>query len=293
MPKPAVAPSVDVCVCTYRRASLVQTLASIDAQLGVVGAVRILVADNDETPSAKPLVDGEAGRWPRVYLHAPARNISVARNALLDASTADFVAWIDDDEIADPTWLAALLAAIGDHDAAFGPVRAVYPSNAPDWILKSDLHSTRAVETRQGVVTGYTSNALVRRAAVGRERFLEALGRSGGEDTEFFTRLYGQGRRYVAAPEASVSEPTAADRLTLKWLTHRAFRAGQTHALTYVASGQRGRGLVSAMAKAAACMGLSTVLAWNGVARRRLWVRGALHRGVAARLLGVRDLQLY
>ena len=293
MPKPAVAPSVDVCVCTYRRASLARTLASIDAQVGVAGAVRILVADNDETPSAKPLVDGGGGRWPRTYIHAPARNISIARNALLDASTADFIAWIDDDEIADPTWLCSLLASIGDHDAAFGPVRAVYPSNAPDWILKSDLHSTSAVVTRQGVVTGYTSNALVRRAAAGPERFLEALGRSGGEDTEFFTRLYGQGRRYVAAPEASVSEPTAADRLTLKWLTQRAFRAGQTHALAYLAAGRRGRGLVSALAKAAICISLSAILAWNGSARRRLWVRGALHRGVAARLLGARNLQLY
>lgn len=293
MPKPAVAPTIDVCVCTYRRDSLARTLASIDAQAGLAGGVRILIADNDENPSAKARVEAAPGPWPRVYLHAPARNISIARNALLEASTADFIAWIDDDEVAEPTWLTALLAAIGDRDAAFGPVRALYPPEAPDWIRAADLHSTRAVATPDGVVTGYTSNALVRRSAVGGERFNEALGRSGGEDTEFFTRLYAQGRRFVAAPAAVVSEPTARDRLSLRWLSHRAFRAGQTHARAYIAAGRRGRGLVSASAKATACLALSALFAWDGVARRRFWVRGALHRGVVARLLGTPDLELY
>jgi len=290
---PAVAATIDVCICTYRRDSLVRTLASIDAQVGLAEGVRILIADNDEVPSAKATVDALAGRWPIRYLHAPARNISIARNALLEASTADFIAWIDDDEIAEPNWLAALLASIGDHDAAFGPVRALYPAEAPDWIRTADLHSTHAVETANGVVTGYTSNALVRRASVGRERFLETLGRSGGEDTEFFTRLFAQGRRFVAAPAALVSEPTAQDRLSLRWLSHRAFRAGQTYARAYIAAGRRGPGVVAASAKAAACIGLSVLFAWNGVARRRFWVRGALHRGVVARLLGTPDLELY
>lgn len=286
------APLVDVCICTYRRSSLTRTLISLDGQRGVE-RLRILVADNDDVPSARPLVEAQQGRWPRVYLHAPARNIAIARNALMDASTAPFIAWIDDDEIATPDWLAGLLAAIGDSDAAFGPVRALYPPEAPEWVRAADLHSTRPVETPRGVITGYTSNALVRRDAVGDARFVEALGRSGGEDTELFSRLYALGRRYVAAPDAVVEEPTAADRLSLRWLAQRAFRAGQTHARSYLVENRRGRGLVSAALKAAVCMAMSGVFAWNPVARRKYWVRGALHRGVVARLLGAADLQLY
>jgi succinoglycan biosynthesis protein ExoM len=293
MTEPATPPLVDVCVCTYQRESLSKTLASIDAQLGLTGGVRILVADNDVSPSAKARVENDVGRWPRDYIHAPARNISIARNALLDASTAPFIVWIDDDEIADPSWLSNLLSAIGDHDAAFGPVRALYPDAAPEWLKAADLHSTQAVVTPDGVITGYTSNAIVRRDAVGGERFLEALGRSGGEDTEFFSRLHGLGRRYVAAPGAIVEEPAAPNRLSLRWLEQRAFRAGQTHARSYLIAGRRGRGLVEAGGKAIACIFLSAALAWNGVARRKMWVRGALHRGVVARLLGADDVQLY
>lgn len=294
MTETAAGPLVDVCICTYRRNSLASTLASIDAQAGLTDdSVRILVADNDVAPTARALVEADKGRWPRLYIHAPAQNISIARNALLDASSATYVAWIDDDEIADPTWLSALLAAIGDHAAAFGPVRAIYPDNAPDWIRAADLHATRPVITPRGVITGYTSNALVRRDAVGDQRFLEELGRSGGEDTEFFSRLYDAGRRFVAAPEALVSEPTAQDRLTLKWLEQRAFRAGQTHARSYLAAGRRARGILEAGTKALACLALSLARAGDGVARRRLQVRGALHRGVVARLLGARDVRLY
>lgn len=293
MPQSAAVPTVDVCICTYQRESLTRTLASIDAQTGLSARVRILVADNDERPSARALVETADARWPRVYLHAPARNISIARNALVDASTAAYIAWIDDDEIAEPTWLASLLASISDSDAAFGPVRAVYPPRTAEWMRAIDLHSTRPVMTPKGVVTGYTSNALVRRAAMGAERFLESLGRSGGEDTEFFSRLYAQGRRFVAAPTAIVEEPTAADRLSLQWLKHRAFRAGQTHARSYLVSGRRIRGLVTASAKAAICMGLGLLLSFRPTARRRLAVRAALHRGVVARLLGAPDLQLY
>ena len=293
MPLSAAPPLVDVCVCTFRRESLTATLTSLDAQTGVSGRIRVLVADNDDQPSARGRVEDGSARWPRVYLHAPARNISVARNALLEASTATFVAWIDDDEIADPRWLAGLLNAIGDSDAVFGPVLALYPPETPAWIRQADLHSTQAVVTAAGVVTGYTSNARVRRSAVGLERFSEALGVSGGEDTEFFSRLHRLGRRFSTAPAAIVQEPTAPDRLSLKWLARRAYRAGQTHARAYLMSKRRLAGLVAASAKAAFCMAMCAVFVWNGVRWRKFWVRGALHRGVIASLIGARDLQLY
>jgi succinoglycan biosynthesis protein ExoM len=95
--------SIDVLICTFRRASIRDTLDSIALQ-DVPGHVclRVVVADNDETPSAQDLITGLANRYPHPlhYLHAPARNISIARNACLDHATADWVAFIDDDETA-------------------------------------------------------------------------------------------------------------------------------------------------------------------------------------------------
>ncbi|TIP77682.1 MAG: glycosyltransferase, partial [Mesorhizobium sp.] len=100
--------SVDVCVCTFRRPELADTLRSV-AALDVPSGfdIRVIVADNDDGPTAELLVTtlAETLKLPISYRHCPARNISIARNACLDASTADFVAFLDDDETASSRWL--------------------------------------------------------------------------------------------------------------------------------------------------------------------------------------------
>ncbi|TKB57053.1 MAG: glycosyltransferase, partial [Mesorhizobium sp.] len=81
--------SIDICVCTFRRLELADTLRSIAAMDMPAGYnVGIVIADNDDTPTAEPLVAKLAGelKLPVTYRHAPARNISIARNACLDAS---------------------------------------------------------------------------------------------------------------------------------------------------------------------------------------------------------------
>ena len=294
MAKPVL---VDVCVCTFRRPSLAATLASLEAQTLPGDRFRIIVADNDHEPSARGLVQAALeGRGGFLYLHAPARNISVARNACLDVVTADYVAWIDDDEVADPAWLERLISALEGHgcDAVFGPVQAVYPNDAPAWIAAADLHSTRAVQTPNGVDTGYTSNALVKRAAIGGRRFDPALGRSGGEDTDFFTGLHADGARFAEAPDAVVRERVGEERLRLSWLLQRAFRSGQTHARRYLTPGSRRvarAGIV--LAKVGACGGLAMANAASPAGWRRALTRGALHLGVVARLAGLREARLY
>lgn len=289
---------IDVCVCTFRRRSLATTLASIAAQRDVRFAVRVIVADNDDRPSAVPIVEAARSRGLDVlYVHAPARNISVARNACLAAATGELLAFIDDDEVAQDTWLAGLVAALDTAPgtaAAFGPVRAIYPDGAPGWARTADLHSTRAVRTAAGIDTGYTSNAVVRRAALGGLTFDVSLGRSGGEDTDFFTRLHRLGRRFTDAPEAIVTEEVTADRLTTRWLATRAFRSGQTHARRYLGGAPaRVSAALTASAKCAYCLGVTVLNAPSAARWRRSWVRACLHAGAVSRLLGLREGKLY
>lgn len=297
-PSPPEAEPVDVCICTFRRPSLADTLRSVARQSGVSGGVRVIVADNDDTPSAFAVV--EAARRDGLdihYVHAPARNISVARNACLEAAKAPLLAFIDDDETADPLWLSELTAAMAaspDLAAVFGPVRAVYPSEAPRWAQEADLHSISPVVTRRGVDTGYTSNAMVRRSVVEGWRFDVALGGSGGEDTDLFTRLYSTGARYGVAPAALVSEAVAPDRLNMRWLSRRAFRSGQTHARRFLgAPPTRLRAAALAAAKASACLLLTLARLGSSAGWRRAWVRACLHAGAASRLFGKREGRLY
>jgi len=288
---------IDVCVCTFRRSHIVETIRSI-GRLAIRPnwVIRVIVADNDETPSARDIVEATARECSLslTYVHAPARNISVARNACLDAATARYIAFIDDDEVADPDWMAALMATLESRDAdvVLGPVQAVYRPDCPDWMRKGDFHSTRPVWVNGEIITGYTCNVLFRRLApaLSGRRFRVELGGSGGEDHEFFTSAWRAGGTIAYAATALITEPVADNRSNLRWLLRRRFRFGETHGLLLMedqASGLGGRltYIAAAGAKAGGCF-LTACLNCVRSDRSRYWVlRGTLHVGVIRQLL--------
>jgi succinoglycan biosynthesis protein ExoM len=294
------AASVDVCVCTFRRPSLAATLRSLGAQDLPRGLqVRVIVADNDDQPSARPLAEQTAAAvgLELLYVHAPARNISIARNACLQAARAPLVAFIDDDEEASVGWLRNLVHGMAETgaDVVFGPVRAIYGEGAPAWLRKADLHSIRVVERTPGrIETGYSCNVLMRRERVGGLRFDPALGRTGGEDTQFFFEMQSRGARLAFRPDAWTTEPVPTGRASLRWLLRRSYGAGQSHArLLRTAGESRWLNVALASAKAVYCGAGALASVLSPARSSSALVRGALHVGVVASLLGAADLQLY
>lgn len=290
--------NVDVCLCTFRRPSVADTFASLREQRLPDGVhLRVIVADNDATHDRARLVSAGEG-LDLMVLHAPARNISLARNATLDAATAEFVAVLDDDEHAAPDWIARLLArqAESGADVVLGPVAPVYGA-APAWMREADTHATRPVFVGGAIITGYTSNVLFRRTAPALEglRFRLDLGVTGGEDTEFFTRAHRAGATFAYAPDAVVTEPVEPQRATLRWLLRRRWRAGQSHATALAPAGPLGRAAESARAGAKLAVCAAAAVATLPSPRHRgAWLlRGALHAGALSRLAGARTLAEY
>ncbi|WP_275789058.1 glycosyltransferase family 2 protein [Pararhizobium gei] len=294
---------IDIGLCTYRRTELTETLRSLgDLSVPEGARLRIIVADNDVAPSAAARVDAVRSLVPHeiVYVHCPASNISIARNACLDAATGDFMAFIDDDEIACRDWLVRLMetADVTGADAVLGPVRAVYGPDAPDWMQRGDFHSTFPVFVGEQIITGYTCNVLLRLASpcLAGRRFKLELGRSGGEDTEFFTHMYRMGGEIAYAPAAWVQEPVPAKRAVFSWLAKRKFRFGQTHGrLIDAGSGAAGkmRQLTLAGAKSGYCGLAALAFCLFPVRRNRFVLRASLHAGVFVGLLGVREIEQY
>jgi succinoglycan biosynthesis protein ExoM len=294
---------VDVGVCTFRRPAIADTLASLGAQRLPAGvAMRVIVADNDETRAAESFIRAAAqdSGVNLEYVHAPARNISLARNACLDAAEGDFLAFLDDDETATPDWLSALLAEAGrgGWDAVLGPVKAVYGPDAPTWLARGDFHSTAPVQVGGRILKGYAGNVLIRRSAVEVRglRFDLARGRQGGEDDDFFYRLTDSGGTIGYAEDALAFEPVPAGRASLRWLLKRSFRTGQTHGAR-LESRYRGPARIAqigvAGAKSGACLAGAAAAALSRTRRSRWLVRGSMHAGVVARLAGIKELQLY
>lgn len=293
---------IDVCVCTFRRPQLAATLQSLTRlKLPEGTRMRILVADNDRVPTARALVMEfrEAGLSVD-YVHAPERNISVARNACLDHATGDLVAWIDDDETADPLWLMRLVETMrdGGYDAVFGPAVAIYPAGAPPHIARGDFHSNRPVLRHGEVRTGHTCNALVdmRRPATRALRFDLAKGRTGGEDTDYFHRLWASGGTMGICEGAQVFEEVAPGRMERGWLIRRSFNSG--HIFGEIA--RKGANALSlpgllllAALKALYCFAAALVNLASAMNRLRWTRRGVMHLGVLAGLARIRPKEQY
>ena len=291
---------IDLCICTFRRAHISETLRSVaKAQIPTDAALRVIVVDNDDTPSAQNRVADVAQETGLTvdYRHVPGSNISIARNAGLDAATGDWIAFLDDDEVVEPDWLIALVdrAQSTGADAVFGHSRAVYGPEAPAWMVDGDFHSQFAAPRGDLVETGHTCNALLRwdGAPWQQERFALERGRSGGEDTEYFFRLRKLGARYAIADRAIVREDVPSARQSLGWLLKRRFRIGQSYSAVAIGGGARARLFSTAMIKSAYCY-LRALGAWPWMARRAFWLmRGTMHAGVCAGCIQLRQSDLY
>ena len=293
---------IDIGVCTHQRPALAECLRSLDALVVPRGLdVRVIVADNDATPSARPLFDAWAVRSPHqaLYLHAPAHNISVARNAILDAARGQRLAFIDDDETVDAGWLAALYERMDETGAAavLGPVRSVFGPDVPAWMRSGGFHDTAPVRVGGTIRTGYTCNVLLDMNALSLRdrRFDPALGRSGGEDTQFLAAVHGSGGTIEFAERALVLERVPAERATMRWLLRRRYRFGQTHGrlLAGRGTGRRVAALPVVLAKLGSCGALALLSFPSSIGRRRAILRGALHWGALAALLGARTIEPY
>lgn len=282
-----------ICICTYRRSSLSATLASVAAQKLPSGvSTRVIVADNDKEPvrQAGILAEAQLLGLELTYVHAPSRNISIARNACLDTASTEWIVFIDDDEEAAPDWIAMLLAARDGAEIVFGLVQARYlAASCPSWVVAGDFHSTK-MQGNDAAWNGYTGNVLMRRAFVLEHdiRFEPSLGQVGGEDTMLFYRCHSAGARFAYAPQAVVFEDTPAPRATLSWLLKRRYRSGQVHFMILRLQGRgRARSLASGLAKSIYSFANAAVRLPNPVKRVECLLRGAMHIGVAAGALGV------
>jgi len=289
---------IDVCVATYRRPAWLRLLLQDLAAQRFAQAVglRVLVVDNDPRGSARDIASAFGGVR---YLVQPQKNIALTRNAALDAADADWLAFVDDDERVGPDWLQTLLDAQQrfDADVVFGPVVGLLPPDAPPWVRRGGFFTTPAAATGTEQRWGATNNALLRARFVAEgARFDARFGLTGGEDTDFFYRLWQRGARLVWCQEALVSEHVSDERMTPRWLLRRNFRSGQRFA-DIVEHPMRGLRLwawalrCSALCGAAALLALFTLPFNAGLALRHAG-RAAAKAGQLSTLFGYR-LQEY
>jgi succinoglycan biosynthesis protein ExoM len=226
-----------IVIPSYRRPDdLARAIDSVLAQQGVASSYEILVVDNDPAGSAFAVATAKAAESPVPlrYVHETRPGISHARNTGVAGAAGRYLAFLDDDEEADPHWLAHFLATLRrfEADAVVGPVLPRFPADAPvidDYRRRVYTRDARA-PTGTPLLRWNIGNSLFDKARcfAGTEPFLPRLGRTGGEDTVFLRQLTRRGRKMVWCGEAIAWESVPADRLEADYLLRRAFRGAQT-----------------------------------------------------------------
>ena len=237
-------PEIDVVVCiiTLKRLHGLERLLNSLRKLTfeAVDAPRwcVVVVDNDELESAKAVVDAASATFPVPILYGvePQKGIAAARNRAISLAPAcQFIAFIDDDETADPTWLDQLLRVqkIYQADIVTGPVLADFEAQPPKWILRGNLFNRRRLPTGTKVHFAATHNTLIKYewTQTIEGPFDMRFNLTGGSDSLFSRQVIQQGGRVVWADEALVTEFNPASRMTPAWLLQRSFRIAYTTSL--------------------------------------------------------------
>ena len=241
---------VALCVVSFDRseglARLLDGIAALQVADYVPLRLRVIVVDNHHAGTAAATV--EAARaclpWPIDYVVEPRRGIPHARNrAVALARGADFVAFLDDDEVPEPTWLAELLHVqrATCADVVLGPSVPVFPEGAPAWVIDGGFFDRRRWQTGERIPFNYarTSGVLVAADALppGPQPFDERYRYSGGSDVALFARLDAEGRTIAWADRAVVIERVPRSRAGVRWLLRRAYRIGNNRSMRLAFAG--------------------------------------------------------
>jgi succinoglycan biosynthesis protein ExoM len=233
---------VTVCVITYARPQKLQRLLERLNQLtfskNEIPSLEVIVVDNDDLGSAQ-LVCSSLNpdfQWVLKYSIEPLRGIPYARNHAVACASknADFIAFIDDDEVPESSWLDELLIVQSEYDAdvVTGPVLPYFEEpDVPNWVVEGKFFDLPRYPTGHLLQVAFTNNVLVRGEIFRRflRPFDERFALTGGEDSHFFMRLYRQGCKIVWANEAKVCEWIPKNRTTMKWILLRGYRCWGTH----------------------------------------------------------------
>ena len=216
-------PGITVIVCTRDRPlQLEHCLRGLSRQ--TYSEFDVLVVDN---ASAFPVLE-LCRRHGVGYILEPATGLSRARNLGARTARGDLIAYIDDDAIADPGWLNALVREFADPEVAAVCGKYRYMKTHDDPAVMSDDEFTEGIVARPpgrfhrktpewfalacfgGIGEG--SNMAFRRELVAYAcRFDERIGRGrlldAGEESVMFLSLISRGHSIVRAPEAVIRHP--------------------------------------------------------------------------------------
>ena len=232
-------PEITIVVCTHNRAaSLRQALTSLYA-LESEGkfAYEILVIDNasqDETLQVIAAAATESAA-PLRGVHEPQKGIVPARNRGVAEARGKWLAFFDDDQLADPRWLCELFSAAQTHHARSvgGSVHLRLPDGCRRklaGLVRTLLGESRWSETTVPYTRSTSPGAgnwLIARTLFDEVGAFEIANQGRNEDSDLYRRFCLAGERSWFVPAAIVHHVITPDRLEEAYLLRLARIIGE------------------------------------------------------------------
>lgn len=219
-------------ICTYNRAAeLDQCLAALAVQSQQVNSWRVTVVDNNCSDATPDVVDKYLSRGSLPCLRRIVeiqQGLTPARLRGVLETSADWVAFIDDDCIVDPDWVANALAFASAHPEAGafgGRVVPDWGGRPPrhaarnPWLYAGQDHGDECTEVESLVGAGIVINrqALAETGWTEGPLIADRIGRGSisGGDVELSLRLTAAGRSLFYTPTIQIAHRIPAQRQRL------------------------------------------------------------------------------
>ena len=232
-------PFVSVVVATRNRAKLLHDcVEGLLQQDSPADRYEVIVCDDGSTDETAGVVFDLKALTKRSglrYLRPERRGPNVARNAGFRAARGDLFALVDDDAIAPPSWLKAVVEGCLRHPDAEcfgGPARVRLEGKAPRFCDRDGLDVVQDLgDTERRVDDIHSCNMVIRRTGIEKAGLFNEVLSGAGDETEWVLRLTRAGGRIVYLPNAWVWHRRTARDLALSSLLRSKFRRGREEVL--------------------------------------------------------------
>jgi GT2 family glycosyltransferase len=223
---------ISVVVVTFKRPNDVkETISSLLNQ--TVKPLEIIVIDDGSTLSASTKFESNNLKW---ISFCEEMGLSNARNYGVGISKADYIAFIDDDAVADKHWLEEIQKGVAKAPVLGGPIRPIYQAQPPDWWDEEVFGGSVGIGNNNGDIWG--TNLVVKKEVFDAIGFFSSkIGRQkgkllGGEETEFIDRARRKGFTSQFVKTAVVYHKVSAKRMTLGYLFRWNYYEGRSEKAT-------------------------------------------------------------
>ena len=279
---------------TFRRpAQVVETLRTVVAQTSPLPfAAVVMENETDEAEGAAAARTFLAEQdVPATVVLANRRGNCAAYNAgwhvaLTRYANLEWVLVIDDDELARPGWIGAMLAAANatGADMVGAPQWPVFEPGSNRAMADHPVFRPPYGETGPVPILYSSGNVLVRAERLRRHGYPwldEGFNFLGGGDSDFYAREKACGATFAWCAQGGVDETIPARRTDLSWLNARAVRNGTISALIQKRAAKGGGDHAKRIAKSLALLAASPWRSLALAARTGSPAHGLAHMNVA------------